>query len=147
MSDADRALTGEGKKKLQQVLSRAAHAGVRPELIISSPLKRALQTADIAKKELGYGEEIARSHALTPSTDPRTAWTEIRAHALIESLLLVGHNPLFTSLSGYLLGSPEAQIDFKKGAMMRIDLENLGAEPRGILRWYLTARLATGEDD
>ncbi len=54
VDDASRALTPEGRKKLQQVLRAAVKAGVVPSLIVSSPLKRAVQTAAMAKSALGY---------------------------------------------------------------------------------------------
>jgi phosphohistidine phosphatase SixA len=59
---------------------------------------------------------------------------------------LVGHNPLFDSLAAFLLGAPNLKIDFKKGAIMRIDLESFGAQPRGILCWYLTAKLSANRE-
>ncbi len=143
--DADRGLTAEGRRKLRQVLTRAAQAGVNPDLILSSPLKRARQTAEIAKQELGYKEAISLSSALIPSAHPKDAWTEIRAHAGVDCLLLVGHNPLFSTLAAFLLGTPDAQIDFKKGSIMRIEFEHPTLQPRGVLRWYLTPRLAEKE--
>lgn len=146
LSDADRAITTAGRRKLRQVLERAAQAGVKPDLILSSPLKRALQTAEIAKHQLGYNDVISRSAALTPASDPKDAWDEVRAHSSAECLLLVGHNPLFSSLAGFLIGNSDAQIDFKKGAVMRIDFERITAQPRGVLRWYLTPRLAEKEN-
>ena len=141
-SDGDRALTPEGRRKLRDVMKLAREAGVSPELIISSPLKRALQTADIAKRALGYEEQIVTSDLLTPGTSPEDAWEEVRAHRDLQSLLLVGHNPLFAALAAYLLGTPNAHIEFKKGAIMRVDFEKFSVQPRGVLRWYLTARLA-----
>jgi len=140
--DADRQLTAEGRRKLRQVLKSAAEAGVHPDLIVSSPLKRALQTAEIARAVLAYGQEIDKSKVLTPGARPEDVWNEIKLRRNLDSLILVGHNPLFASLAGFLLGMPQAQIDFKKGAMMRIDFESLAQQPRGTLRWYLTARLA-----
>jgi phosphohistidine phosphatase len=145
-SDAERALTDDGRRKLRQVLELAADARVEPALILSSPFKRALQTAQIAKEVLKYKDEIFRANALIPGADPQDAWSEVRAHAAAESLLLVGHNPLFANLAAYLLGTPNAQIDFKKGAIMRIDFESLSPTPTGILRWYLTTRLATSKE-
>lgn len=142
-NDADRLLTPEGKRKLRQVLKSAAEAGLHPELIITSPLKRAVQTAEIAKDVLAYKQEVSRSKVLTPGSHPENVWHEIRQHRDLGSLLLVGHNPLFASLSAYLLGTPAAQIDFKKGAIMRIDFDSVTLQPRGTLRWYLTARLAS----
>jgi phosphohistidine phosphatase len=140
--DADRQLTPEGRRKLRQVLKSAAEAGVRPDLIVTSPLKRALQTAEIAKAVLAYGHEVNKSKVLAPGSRPEDVWDEIKQYRNLSSLVLVGHNPLFASLAGFLLGTPDAQIDFKKGAMMRIDFETLTQQPRGTLRWYLTARLA-----
>lgn len=145
MSDGDRALTPEGRRKLRQVLVQAARAGVTPDLILSSPLKRAIQTAEIAKDVLGFEDVISRSNTLTPGADPHETWSEIRALSSAQSLLLVGHNPLFSSLAAFLLGTPDAQIDFKKGALMRVDFEKTSVQPRGVLRWYLTARLAAKE--
>jgi phosphohistidine phosphatase len=145
-SDADRGLTGEGRKKLQQVLERAAKAGVNPTLILSSPLKRALQTAEIAKETLGHKDEILTSKVLAPGSNSERVWQEIRGHRDQEAVLLVGHNPLFSDLTGYLLGHPNMQMDFKKGAIVRVDLESFGAVPRGVLRWYLTAKLADGRN-
>ena len=52
--------------------------------------------------------------------------------------MLVGHDPLFTRLAGYLLGAPELQIDFKKGAILRVDFDGFGPQPRGMLRWFLS---------
>jgi phosphohistidine phosphatase len=78
--DADRRLTDEGREKLHRVLERARKAGVSPSLILSSPLKRALETAEIAAQELGYEAEILRSPALTPDSSPPSVWAEIRTH-------------------------------------------------------------------
>ena len=141
-NDALRTLTAEGRRKLRQVLKSAAEAGVRPDLVISSPLKRAIQTAEIAKEVLLYGGIVAQSNALSPAAPTEEAWDEIRAHKDVGSLVLVGHNPLFASLAAFLLGTPEAQVDFKKGAMMRVDFEKISLRPRGTLRWYITSRLA-----
>ncbi len=142
LPDSDRALTSEGRKKLRQVLQIAAKADVKPTLILSSPLKRALQTAEIAKRALGYHGEILHSKALVPGSSMENVWDEIRGHRDEASLLLTGHNPQFEHLAGYLLGHPSMKFDFKKGALLRIDMESFGAEPRGILRWCITAKLA-----
>jgi phosphohistidine phosphatase SixA len=56
--------------------------------------------------------------------------------------VLVGHNPLFADLAGYLLGAPDLQVDVKKGSILRIDFDSLSSRPKGILRWFLTAKFA-----
>ena len=54
----------------------------------------------------------------------------------------MGHEPLFAHLAAYLLGAPDIRLDFKKGAILRVDFESIGLKPHGILRWFLTAKLA-----
>jgi phosphohistidine phosphatase len=142
LPDADRALTSDGRKKLRQVLQTAAKAGTQPELILSSPLKRALQSAEVAKRVLKYDGEILQTRALAPGSTVEQVWEEIRVHRDQQSLLLAGHNPQFQHLAGFLLGHSDMKIEFKKGALVRVDFESFGAAPRGVLRWVLTAKLA-----
>jgi phosphohistidine phosphatase len=146
LPDADRALTLDGRRKLRHILKSVAEAGVKPSLIVSSPLKRALQTAEIACATLGYEGEVLRSKVLLPNSSAEQVWDEIRMHRDQEGIMLVGHNPLFDSLGPYLLGTPSLQMDFKKGAILRVDIDAFGAQPRGILRWYLIAKLSAGRD-
>jgi phosphohistidine phosphatase len=145
-SDANRALTNEGRRKLRQVLQAAADAEVQPTLVLSSPLKRALQAAEIAVQILKYKNEIVQSRALTPNSSVEEAWDEIRVHRDEDSVLLVGHNPLFSELAGFLIGSKTAQIEMKKGAILRVDMESFTPHPKGSLRWYLTPKLAAKVD-
>ena len=142
MSDEDRALTPEGRKRLRETLRVAARAGVAPGLILSSPYLRAMQTAEIAVEELHYQGTVVRTPTLEPCGDPRAVWSELRAHGDERQVLLSSHNPLCASLAAYLLGTPELQVDYRKGALMRIDVERLGVNPRGVLRWFLTTKLA-----
>jgi phosphohistidine phosphatase len=141
-SDSERALTPDGRKKLRTVLRVASSAGVEPSLILSSPYKRALQTAQLAAEILDYKGELLRTKALEPNMAPKSVWDEIRVHKDETRILLVGHEPLFSRLTAYLLGSPELQVDFKKGAIAGIEVEKFPAEPHGVLRWLLTPKLA-----
>jgi phosphohistidine phosphatase len=141
-SDADRALTAEGKRKLHSVVKVAMNAGCAPSLIVSSPYKRAVQTAQIAADGLKYKGELLRAEALIPSSNPASVWDEVRVHREEPQLLLTGHDPLFTDLAGYLLGFPGLRIDFKKGAIVRIDFDKFSAEPRGTLKWMLVPKIA-----
>jgi phosphohistidine phosphatase len=141
--DADRELTEEGCAKLRRVLKRAAAAGVEPSLIISSPYKRAVETAEIAASELKYKAEILLKGALTPDSSPPSIWSEIREHRDEPSILLAGHEPLFSATVAWLLGSTHAMVDFKKAALVRIDIHTFSAQPQGILQWMLTPKLTS----
>jgi phosphohistidine phosphatase len=140
--DSERALTPDGKKKLRAVLRVAKEAKVSPSLILTSPYKRAVQTAQLAAEILGYKRDLFRTKALLPSASPSEAWNEIRVHQEDSQVLLAGHEPLFGLLSAYLLGCRELQIDFKKGALLRVDVDRFHGEPRGVLKWMLVPRLA-----
>ncbi|MBV8818010.1 MAG: phosphohistidine phosphatase SixA [Acidobacteriaceae bacterium] len=140
--DADRALTPEGKKKLRGVLKRAKEVGVQPDLILSSPYRRAVETAEIAAHQLDYSRTILRSDTLVPSGKPEAVWDELRIHKDEPQIMISGHDPLLSNLTAYLLHCPDLQVDFKKGAIIRIDLDRFSAAPRGILKWMLVSKLA-----
>lgn len=140
--DAERALTSEGRKKLRNVLKTVADAGVAPSLILTSPYKRAMQTAQLAAEILDYKGELLRTDALKPGSVPKSVWEEIRVHKDQETILLSGHEPLFSRLTAYLLASPTLHVDFKKGAIACVEVDRFPPEPHGVLRWMLTPKLA-----
>ena len=139
--DADRALTGEGRKRLREVLRVAEKADVLPNLIITSPFVRAVQTAEEAMDVLGYAEDLVRTEALVPTSDPFLVWDEVRAQQGIGQVMLVGHEPLLSRVIGFLLNSPSLMVDVKKGSLTRIDVDTFGAQPHGVLRWMLVPKL------
>jgi len=143
--DADRALTDEGRRKLRSVLERAAKAKASPSLILTSPYKRALETAEMAARVLRCEKKIAHTDLLLPEAAPDTFWEEVRARRHETALLAAGHEPMLSATAAWLLGAPQIQIDLKKGALVRIDLDRFGPRPQGVLRWLLTPRLAGGE--
>jgi phosphohistidine phosphatase len=138
--DSERALTEEGRHKLRQVLERAATAGAEPTLILSSPYRRAVETARLASQLLECGEML-KTQALLPNSAPEDVWQEIRTHRQEKSLLLAGHEPLLSQVAAYLLGAPGMQIDMKKAGLLRIDQDGFHGPPRGVLKWMLTPRL------
>ena len=141
LADADRALTGPGRQKLRRVLERAKSAEVSPSLILSSPLRRALETAQLASELLGC-DKIVTTESLAPSSAPEQVWQEISKHAREQSILLAGHEPLFGMTVAYLLACAPLRIDFKKAALVRIEMDKVTKAPHGILKWMLTPGLA-----
>jgi phosphohistidine phosphatase len=141
-SDSARALTDEGRKKVAEVVKAAKRAGFQPSLIVSSPYLRAVQTAEVAASELKYHGEVVRTEALVPHGSPEGVWTELRDYREESAILLAGHEPLLSRLVAHLLGAPALRVEMKKAAMVRIDVETLGAVPRGTLRWMITPKLA-----
>jgi phosphohistidine phosphatase len=142
LRDADRALTPEGGEKLRRVLRRARVAGVEPGVILSSPFRRAVQTAQVAAETLHYAGKIVETRALTPDASPVAAWEEIRNRRDEPAVLLASHEPLMSSLAAFLLDSPTLVVDMKKAALVRIDCDRTGASPSGVLKWMLTPAVA-----
>jgi phosphohistidine phosphatase len=90
---------------------------VEPSLILTSPYRRAMETAELAAQVLGYKGELLKTNVLVPSGRSETVWDELRLHKEESQVMLTGHDPLFTTLAGYLLHCPNLEIDFKKGAI------------------------------
>ena len=137
-SDAERPLTGEGRDRLRRVLKRARTAGLDPSAILSSPYRRALETAAVAAEVLGYKGEIVRTRALEPESSPVDTWEEIRHRKEERSILLASHEPLMSSLVAFLLDSPALHVEMKKAALVRIDCDRFGSKAAGVLKWMLT---------
>ncbi|MBV8847406.1 MAG: histidine phosphatase family protein, partial [Bryobacterales bacterium] len=119
--DAERRLTKEGERELRAVLRLARKAGIKPALILTSPLIRAVETARIAEAELG-SKNIAETKALLPAVAPAQVWKEIRSHHDAGEIMLVGHEPQLSRIAGFLLESP-LMIDLKKGALLRLTVD------------------------
>jgi phosphohistidine phosphatase len=136
--DSERPLTDEGRDKLRRVLKRARTADLDPSLILSSPYRRAVETAAVAAEVLAYKGEIVRTRALVPEASPFDTWEEIRKRKDESAVLLASHEPLMSSLAAFLLDSPALHVDMKKAALLRIDCDRFGPKASGVLKWMLT---------
>lgn len=140
-ADSERPLTEDGENEVRRVVAAAKLAQASPSLILSSPYKRARQTANIAADVLDYKGPLLASETLTPEADPHAVWEEIRAHRSEAGILLAGHEPLFSATTAYLLGCQELHVHFAKAGLARIDMEQFGAAPHGVLQWMVTPSL------
>lgn len=77
---------------------------VAPDLILCSPLPRAVQTAELIAASLDYIGEIRSRRCFEPSAQPRIAAGEVSAAGL--SVMVVGHEPSISALGGFLLNRP-----------------------------------------
>jgi phosphohistidine phosphatase len=136
--DAERPLTDEGRDKLRRVLKRARTADLDPSLILSSPYRRAVESAAVAAEVLAYKGEIVRTSTLVPEASPYDAWEEIRNRKNERAILLSSHEPLMSSLTAFLLDSPALRVEMKKAALVRIDCDRFGPKAAGVLKWMLT---------
>ncbi len=144
-SDEARALVPEGSRKVRSVLRVAKAAGVSPSVILTSPYKRAVQTAQLAAETLGFEGELIQTKALAPGSSPEEVWGEIRLQKQADELLLSGHEPLLSQTIAYLLAAPSLQVDLKKGALACVQIDRFGPQPRGVLLWLITPKLSKAD--
>ena len=134
--DEERPLTGAGKKSMRSASRGLARAVRRIDVLATSPLVRAEQTADIVADDLSP-ENRETIDALKPDS-PYNEFVEWLSGKRNEMLVAaVGHNPHLSGLAASLIGAAEATIDMKKGSALLIEF---AGEPRlgqGRLLWYL----------
>jgi phosphohistidine phosphatase len=103
-SDRDRWLAARGREQVR-VLGRVLREhGLSPDAIVSSPLPRAVQTAELLAGALDYLTPIATWRCLEPSAQPQVAARDLPT--LGESVIVVGHEPSISALGAHLLGRP-----------------------------------------
>jgi phosphohistidine phosphatase len=103
-SDRDRWLSARGREGARVLGRLLREQNVVPDVILTSPLPRAVQTAELIAQQLEYLIVIASRRCFEPSAQPRVAADEIRAAG--GSVLVVGHEPAISTLGAFLLGRP-----------------------------------------
>ena len=139
--DRLRPLTRDGEVRLSRQVRGMKAIGVSPDVIVSSPLIRALQTAQIIHKGLGNSRPLATSDALTPGADPYDTLDELATdYASVSSVMIVGHEPHLSGFSSVVVaGSREPVIRIRKGALCKVSLQPSAYGHTGWIEWSLTA--------
>jgi phosphohistidine phosphatase len=135
--DAKRALIKEGKEQCM-LMARALNAlRVQVDVVVSSPLKRALQTAQFVGTELGYEAKVEISPALGPDASFADFQEMLAKYADRDGVLAVGHNPnVFQFLGKLITGNGGAAIRMRKGSIARVDMNHHPAR----LQWLIDPR-------
>jgi phosphohistidine phosphatase len=138
--DSKRPLTQDGMSKLRKSARALKRIGVVLDMIVTSPLVRTRQTAEIVAGALDPHPHIVTAESLAPGGTVAAVLSDLEKHAKRERIAIVGHEPGIGELAARLIGSRHP-IPFKKGAVCRIDLEGLPPAGPGDLRWFLTPRI------
>lgn len=137
--DAKRGLIKEGKEQCMLMARVLSALKVQVDVIVSSPLKRALQTAQFVGTEMGYDAKVEISPALGLNASYSEFQTLLAKYANRDGVLMVGHNPNLWQFLGHLItGNGGAAIRMRKGSIARIDMDN--HPPR--LQWLIDPRSA-----
>ena len=138
--DSKRPLTAEGIARLRKEAKTLARLDVDFDLIISSPLVRTKQTAEVFAQAMASHPSVTLSDALAPAGTPAAVFQELGKHMRKARIALVGHEPNIGELAARLIGTRTA-IEFKKGAICRIDFEVFPPKGTGLLRWFIPPRM------
>ena len=121
--DEDRPLTAAGEAQTAREAVGLARLGLIPDLILSSPLVRARQTAEILAQELGIPERVATDEQLSPGFGRKELRRIVSEHGRRNKLMLVGHEPDFSKVIGRLIGN--GQVVMKKGGLAIVELTDV----------------------
>jgi len=144
--DSKRPLTPEGIVRLRKAARGLNLIDVTFDQIVTSPLVRTRQTADVFAEDLKSKPPIVTSDALAPAGTPAAVVQEITRQVRKARVALVGHEPNLGELAAQLIGA-RTPLEFKKGGICRIDFDMLPPQGGGTLRWFLTPKMlrALGE--
>ena len=117
-----------------------ANLDVQVDQIVSSPLKRARQTATLVANELAFEAAVQIDDALCPEAEFETFQAMLARYKKYDAVMVVGHNPSLTeflnkSVSG---ATGSTQIEFTKGAVARVEMSGR----TGTLHWLVTPKIA-----
>jgi phosphohistidine phosphatase len=139
--DAVRPLTHDGAVRMRQVVRGLAEAGATITVVITSPLVRALATAEIVVQGTTPRPELVTSATLAPGGSPPRVAEMLGQSGKARGLAIVGHEPDLGELAAWLIGARHP-VTFKKGGVCRIDVAEWPPAPRqGRLVWCATPRM------
>ena len=140
--DSQRPLTAEGRRKMHLAALGMKALGLKFDLAFASPYLRARQTAEIVCDQMDCSKVLQITENLEPGRDPRKLIAEINEnYPKNKSVLIAGHEPFLSGLISYLIsGSHSPQIEFKKGALCKLEVGELKYGRCAALHWLLTSK-------
>jgi phosphohistidine phosphatase len=134
--DGARALTDEGRRKMRAAARGMRALGITPDLLLSSPLVRAAETAQIVGDELGL--QPVQAAQLAPGCTARRLEALLAQHSGMQRIMVVGHEPDLSTIVAALTGG--SQVAMKKGTLAAVELPADSAFD-GMLLWLLPPRV------
>jgi phosphohistidine phosphatase len=138
--DEKRPIDKVGEEQSHDVGRALAYIGVTVNVIICSPLTRAVQTASIVAQELGHEEKIVLDDALRPEARFEQFKALLNRHKDKLAIMVVGHDPSMTEFVNRVLsgGRPMAVVEMKKAGVAKVEME---LRRPTILRWCVTPKV------
>ena len=142
IDDTKRPLTPEGKQKMRNIASGLVRMGFDLDWIVSSPLVRAVETAEIVGEALSSKPPLDFCDALRPGGSGEALIAFLAKRPKCRRVLVVGHEPDLGELAARLIGAGRnANMPFKKGGCCLITFNEFPPKSPGRLVWWLTPRI------
>jgi phosphohistidine phosphatase len=138
--DSKRPLTAEGIKRMRRAARGLARLGVTLDVVLTSPFVRTRQTAELVAAAFSERPPIVAVDSLTPNGSFQALLADLEKQARRSRIALVGHEPDLGELAARLGGMRQA-LEFKKGAVCRIDIDTIPPAGAAALRWFMTAKM------
>ena len=139
VQDEKRPLDKEGIEQCRYIGRLLNSLDTHVDMILSSPLKRATQTASVVGNEIAYEQRIEQTPALRPTAAYESFRVLISQVSGLEAVMVVGHNPNMSKFLSLMVtgGLSERAIEMKKGSVARVEM----GPKRAVLNWLVTPRL------
>lgn len=137
--DAKRPLTDDGMSRMRRAARGLVKLGVTFDAVLTSPFVRTRQTAEIVANAYDERPPIVAVESLAPGGSIQSVLADLERQARRSRVAVVGHEPGIGELAARLAGA-RYPIEFKKGAVCRIDVKTFPAGP-GRLRWFMTSKI------
>lgn len=142
LDDTKRPLTPEGKQKMRDIAAGLVRIGFEVNWIVSSPLVRAVETAEIVGEALSAKPPLEFSDALRPGGSGEALIAFLAKRTNRPRVLVVGHEPDLGELAARLIGAGRsANMAFKKGGCCLITFNEFPPKSPGRLMWWLPPRI------
>jgi phosphohistidine phosphatase len=143
IKDTKRQLTVSGKKEIVEIAKSLKKLGVKFNIIYSSPLARAFQTAKIIAEENKFTKQIEQSEELKPSGSKGFLYNKLSKLNIDSVILIVGHEPYLSSMINDIISNNKYSnnIILKKAGLSRIKITSTVPTLKGELIWLLTPRI------
>ncbi len=138
-TDEARPLSDEGLRSVADLAAALKRVGVSFDAIFSSPLRRALQTAEELARHLAAAPAVAPLEQLAPDWSPKKLAKQLLPLEADE-VLLVGHEPEIGRLAAWLIGDKEVRVEFAKGAIACVRCDGAPQKGIGALAWLVTPK-------
>ena len=138
--DAKRPISEDGASRMRKAARGLDRLGVTLDVIVTSPLVRAKQTAEIVAAALNPRPPIVSIESLTPDGTFQDIIADLEKQAKRSRIAIVGHEPGIGEFAARLAGSRHP-FELKKGAVCRVDIETLPPAGSGALRWFATPKM------